>query len=88
MKGIGNYLERFKNLKAPKRTVRDALVKAVDDVVGIKVSGEIFKIQPAHESEIFIQAQSVIKQSLFEYQHDILNNANSILGRVQLRQFR
>ena len=86
MKSVGGFLKRFKHLQAPERTVREALVQAADELVGIKMKSEWIKI--AGESVVYIQAPSAVKTVLFEEKLSILSRANSILGKEQLRELR
>ncbi len=84
MKTLGGLMERFKHLKAPERSVRKALVQAVEEVVGITIDGNEFKI--AGESRVYVQARSAVKMALFEQKQAVLSRANNILGKEQLKE--
>ena len=71
-------------MQAPERTVREALVSAVREVVGVEVSGSEFKL--SGESRVHVQAHSAIKMAIFEQKHEVLSRANNIIGKEQLRE--
>jgi len=92
MKNLGGLMERFKHLKAPKRTVRNAITQAVGEILGNEIEAlckehpEWIKI--SDEATVYIQAPSAIKNIIFEQKLDILSRANSILGKEQLKHMR
>ncbi len=84
MKTLGGLMSRFQHLKAPERTVRNALVRAIKEVTGVDIDGEVLKI--SGESKVYVQAHSAIKTAIFEQKHVILSRANNILGKEQLKE--
>ena len=87
MKTLGGLMERFKHLQAPERSVRKALVEAVESVVGVEIDGEGIKI--AGESAVYLSGlPSAVRTAIFEQKQAVLSRANNILGKEQLKELR
>ncbi|GEM_PF-5459053 len=86
MRTIGSFLDRFKNLKAPERSVRTAIIRAVTDVIGITIKDNCIKIN--NESIVYISPGSTIKAAIFENKKIIISRLNNILGKDQIKDIK
>lgn len=85
MQLIGGFLERFKHLKAPERSVRNATKEAVKEILnGIELADECIKVQ--RENILYLTPHSVIKTAIFENKHVIITRINNILGKDQIKE--
>ncbi len=81
MKTISGLLKRFKNLEAPDRVIKDAAIKAVEVIIGIKINKEDIKI---NNKVLFITTSSSIKAAIFENKDTILSRINNLLNKDQI----
>ncbi len=86
MRKVGSLMGRFKNLKAPERNIRLAVISAISEVVGVKVGEESIKIQ--NESILYISPSSVVKSAIFENKLDIISRINNTLRSDQIVEIR
>jgi len=68
---LGKFLERFKQLKPPERTVQQAVVSAIQEVVGVEivcedvvvVRGAVrLQVGPVVRTEIRMREQEVLER--------------------------
>lgn len=70
MKQIGDFFSRFASLTPPNESIRIALVRAIEEVLGAKVSKEQIRIS---RGVAYVQAGSIIKSSVIMRRGDILD---------------
>jgi len=85
MKTLEGLKARFAHIQAPERTVRNALSQAISEIIGIEFTGTA---KLSQENTVYIQAPAPVKARIFEQQYAILNRANNILGKKQLKHLR
>ncbi len=81
MKTISGLLKRFKNLEAPDKVIKEATIKAIESIVGIKINKEDIKI---NNKTLFITISSSIKAAIFENKDLILSRINNLLNKDQI----
>ncbi len=87
MQIVGSFLERFKHLKAPERSVRNATREAIKEILGgIELPDECIKVQ--RESILYLTPGSVIKTAIFENKQSIIARINSIIGKEQIKEIK
>jgi hypothetical protein len=86
MKVIGGLLDRFKNLEAPERVVRDATIKSISDVLNIDINN--INIKLSNKGVLYIHIQSSIKAGIFEYKDVLISRINNILNKNQIRDIK
>jgi len=87
MQIVGSFLERFKHLQAPERSVRKATKEAVSDVLsGVMLTDDCIKIQ--RESILYLSPSSIIKSAIFENKQTIISRINNILSKEQIKEIR
>ena len=84
METVGSFLGRFKNLKAPDRSVRLAVREAVTDIVGVDMQDENIKING--DSTLYLSPHSVVKAIIFENKREIISRINNILKKEQIKE--
>jgi len=84
MQTIKSFLIRFKNLKAPERSVRAATREAVTDVVGVDIHDENIKI--SGDNILYLSPRSVVKAVIFENKREIISRINNILKKEQIKE--
>ncbi len=84
MRAVGNFLTRFKHLKAPERSVRAAVLQAVKEVVGVDIENRSVKI--SGNDTLYLSPSSIIKSAIFEHKLEVLSRVNNILGKDQIKK--
>lgn len=69
---IGKFLERFKELKPPKKFIRDETAKIINSLFNVSINPKdinyrggiicIKKINPALKNEIFIKKEKILQE--------------------------
>lgn len=85
MQLAANFLVRFKNLQAPERSVRAAVIQAAQELVGVELMDTQIKIS---KNELYINVPSTIKAALFENKKPLVSRINTILGKEQITGIR
>ena len=86
MQTVGNFLDRFKNLKAPERSVRSAVIVAVKELVCVEINDGDIKI--SSENTLYLSPNSAIKAVIFENKREIIPRINNILGKEQIKEIK
>ncbi len=77
MKTLQNFLNRYKNIKAPERTKQKVFIDAVKKYVDVTLNKTDFKI---HKDSISLRAPSVIRSEIKFKENDILKYLEENLG--------
>ena len=75
---IGNFLERFKDLKPPKQFVRDEVAEAVRRILNISIESEEIELRGGI---LYIKTKnSALKNQIFMRKHQIMEELSKKLG--------
>ncbi|MCD5384398.1 MAG: hypothetical protein LRZ97_00610 [Candidatus Pacebacteria bacterium] len=86
MKVINGFLERFKHLKAPERSVRAAIIESIKDIIGVSIDDDSIKV--GLNGILNISTNSSIRCAIFENKQNIIKRVNNILGKDQVKDIR
>lgn len=71
MLNIGNFLEKFKNIVAPDKFVKDVLIAVIGDVAGVGVEKDDIGVR---NGTIFLSIDPIIKNEIFLKKNEIMEN--------------
>lgn len=71
MFNIGDFLEKFKNITPPDKFVKEELISAVKDVVGIAIEKDNIDVR---NGTIFISVDPIIKNEIFLKKSEVMEN--------------
>lgn len=75
---VGNFLEKFRNLKPPKKFTQDETIKIINDILGISLAEDGVEQKGV---TLFIKTKnSAIKSEIFLRKNKILEDLNKKLG--------
>ena len=77
MKLLNGLLSRYKNIKAPKRALRDAFISAVFQEIGVEIEKKQVNIQGKN---VRLDAPSVVKNEIRLHQQSILKKVGAEVG--------
>ncbi len=77
MRLVSGFLQRYTNLKAPERVVREAFITAVRDVLEIDIPEDQVHIR---NKTVRLSTSSTIKSEIHLHQSDILERVQKDLG--------
>ena len=78
MESIALYLEKFTHLTPPEKTVREAVVRAVQDVIGYELDQACIEVT---ERAIFVNAHPALKTELVIMKEAITERVMHRLGK-------
>lgn len=78
MFNIAQYLSKFKNFGGTERNLKEALVFAVNKVVGIEINVKNIILK---DGEVIIKVSPAIKNSIFIKKDQILKEVEAKIGR-------
>lgn len=77
MFNIGNFLEKFKNIAAPDKFVKDVLIIVIKDAVGVEVEKDDISVR---NGTIFLSIDPVIKNEIILKKNEIMKNLTKKLS--------
>lgn len=84
MKNVSSYLEKFKHIKPPKRTVLNKFIEVVYEVCGVKLKNFEIGIQ---NHIVFVTTNPTIKSEIVLNKGEILRKLNES-GHNSIKEIR
>ena len=86
MRGITEYLKKFKHIEPPERTVREVFISTVYSVCGISLKNHEVSLQ---YQTIFLHCNPIVKNEVLLRRGEILRVCQEgLLGKRSIREIR
>lgn len=79
------FLKRFKNLKAPERSVKEVVVQVVYEVAQVHITPQELKVSGP---VVFILVHSAVRAHIFQYKQLLISRINNLLGNERVTDIR
>ncbi len=77
MKSITDLFSKYANIEPPARAQKDAVVKALKDVLDVDISRDAVEIT---KGVAFLSVPSVLKQEIRFHEQEIIERTNAHIG--------